>query len=116
MYLLLAHCVHKVCSAACLLLERVSFRVQFPAVPQWRRSRACYLKFTSRISGRSSLLLSPSLSLTLSAQCAAALNLKRTAVHILVLKQALLERSSRKINSMQIVADSAGKLVLAFND
>lgn len=114
MYLLLAHCVHKVCSAACLLLERVSFRVQFPAVPQWRRSRACYLKFTSRISGRSSLLLFPSLSL--STECVAALNLKRTAVHVLVLKQALLKRSSRKINSMQIVADSAGKLVLAFND
>lgn len=68
-YLLLVHCVHKVCSAACLLLERVSFRVQFPAVPQWRRSRACYLKFTSRISGLSSLLLSLSLSLFLVCCC-----------------------------------------------
>lgn len=56
------------------------------------------------------------LTLSLSTQCAAALNLKRPAVHVLVLKQALLKQSTRKINSMQIVADSARKLELAFND
>lgn len=75
MYLLLAHCVHKLCSAACLLLERVSFRVQFPAVPQWRRSRACYLKFTSRISGLSVQSIQ-------SGAAAAGLNLKRSATRI----------------------------------